>query len=183
VRNARCNFVQRAGAGAFTLVELLVVLVIIALLVSILLPVISGARARANALACKSQLREIGQALRMYLTENKDRYPLAPALPSVNPNGYPTLVTCLRKYLGNNPAVFRCPCDEQLYVTEQTSYLYNAQLGTDPIEQNIFFQVFKSRQYVPAALDAGSFHGTAQPFNCLFLDGRVEQVAKPKELP
>ncbi|MGA2499581.1 MAG: prepilin-type N-terminal cleavage/methylation domain-containing protein [Tepidisphaeraceae bacterium] len=167
---------------AFTLVELLVVLAIIGLLLSILIPVVAAARTRANGLTCKSQLRQIGQAVRMYLAENKDHYPLAPALPSVNPNGYPTLMACLGKYLGNNPAIYHCPCDEQLYLTEQTSYLYDAQLGTDPLEANVFYQVFQSREYVPVALDAGNFHGAIQPFNCLFLDGRVEQVAAPKEL-
>lgn len=172
------------GNGAFTITELLVVLAILALLISILVPVVTAARSRAAATACKSNLRNIGQALRMYLNENKDRYPPAPALPSVNPDGLPTLMEHLRKYVTRSPEevieIFRCPADEATFAKEKTSYFYNAQLGTEPIEKNIFFQVFQSKHSVPAALDVGDFHGRALPLNCLFLDGRVEQVARPK---
>ena len=168
----------------FTVTELLVVLFIIILLISILVPAVTAARSRAAATACKSNLRNVGQALRMYLNENKDRYPPAPALPSVNPNNWPTLMDHLRKYITKSPdeviEIFRCPSDEETFAREKTSYFYNSQLGTEPIERNIFFQVFQSKDKIPSALDAGDFHGRQLPLNCLFLDGRVEQVARPK---
>lgn len=57
----------RAGHGrGFTLVELLVVMVIIAVLVGLLLPAIMGARARARAIHCQSNLRQIGIAMLDY---------------------------------------------------------------------------------------------------------------------
>src|SRR5688500_14768332 len=111
--------VGRISRRAFTLVELLAVLGIIALLISILVPVVASARSRAAATACKSNLRSVGQAIRMYLDEHKDRYPAAAALPSVNPDKLPTLMDCLRKYVTKSPdadmEVFRCPSDEETF--------------------------------------------------------------------
>jgi prepilin-type N-terminal cleavage/methylation domain-containing protein/prepilin-type processing-associated H-X9-DG protein len=59
----------------FTLIELLVVIGIIAVLISILLPTLSRIWAQARATACQSNLREIGNAYRMYANDNRDHYP------------------------------------------------------------------------------------------------------------
>ncbi len=168
--------------------ELLVVLLIITLLISILVPVVTSARTRARATTCKSNLRTIGQALTMYLNENKDRFPVAPALPTVNPWNHRTIMDHLRPYLTKAPEtdpvmVFQCPSDDELFPVERTSYLYYAELGVRPVEENWAYQVFKTKQYVPSLLDAGDYHGRALPIHCLFLDGRVEQVARPKGAP
>ncbi len=59
----------------FTLIELLVVISIIALLVGILLPALGAARRSAQGVACLSNVRQIGVALGVHVTENNGLLP------------------------------------------------------------------------------------------------------------
>lgn len=160
---------------AFTLVELLVTIGIIALLLAILLPVTSRARAQARSSACKAQLTSIGHAVQMYLNYNKNRYPPAPALPSVNPYNLPTLMTYLNPYLDNVERVWQCPSDENLFPTEKTSFFYYNELGERRLEETFLYRIMRSSSNVPVLWDAANYHGGTVPYNWLFADGHVDQ--------
>ena len=59
----------------FTLIELLVVIAIIAILAAILFPVFAQAREKARAATCVSNLKQIGNAMMMYVQDYDERLP------------------------------------------------------------------------------------------------------------
>jgi prepilin-type N-terminal cleavage/methylation domain-containing protein/prepilin-type processing-associated H-X9-DG protein len=59
----------------FTLIELLVVIAIIAVLMAVLIPALSKAREKVKDTSCKSNLRNVGLALAMYLDANERKLP------------------------------------------------------------------------------------------------------------
>ena len=86
----------------FTLVEILVVLAIVILLAGLLFPVLSSARDNARTTTCASNLRQIGQAMTLYLQDNGQRYPL-----NTQPPGC-TWVDSIYPYV-KSTQVFFCP--------------------------------------------------------------------------
>lgn len=61
--------------GAFSLVELLVVIAVVAMLVGLVLPALAGARNAARSATCAARMTQPSGLLRMYATDHKDQLP------------------------------------------------------------------------------------------------------------
>jgi prepilin-type N-terminal cleavage/methylation domain-containing protein len=104
---------MKSRTSGFTLIELLVVIAIIAILAAILFPVFAQAKAAAKRTSCLSNARQVGLALKMYLTDYDDTMPLYYAYNSMPPSGqagHKGVEMELAPYT-KNPRVFQSPFD------------------------------------------------------------------------
>lgn len=186
--------------GAFTLVEMLVVMGIIAILAALLLPALRGSQMRAKRIVCENQLRQVGIAFQSFAHDHNSKFPMQVAASNGGSLGF-----VQNGYLVNGPFYFEfrhfqpladiletpkvlvCPADTRLpaknFVTLQNS--------------NVSYFVGVDAEYSqPMSILAGDgnlkatttiVHGTAGGVlrwtgqqhqfkgNVLFADGHVEE--------
>ena len=119
----------RRFVRGFTLIEILTVMAILSVLFAILFPVFTTVRKRAYLTSCAANLRQIGQAGRMYATDYdgelpyavtkwEHQYPLVlreafPKLTDAQVQSIPLLTEVMLPYTKKR-TLFRCPADTGL---------------------------------------------------------------------
>src|SRR5512138_372466 len=95
----------------FTLIELLVVIAIIAILAAILFPVFARAREKARQTSCLNNMKQLGTASMMYLSDYDERHPsrwlCCGKYNPLSPLGWPWLFD---SYIGNKQ-MLQCPSE------------------------------------------------------------------------
>jgi hypothetical protein len=147
-------FTQRA----FTLLELIVVVVFLVVLMAIILPAMSKEKAKAQRISCVGRLKNIGLSHRIFATDNMDLFPWErhraqgkyltnlPNLTSVSPGEQVVRVFQSLSNELSTPKIIVCPADSR------TEALNWNQLTTNNIS---YFLGFSASENLPQTILAG----------------------------
>ena len=168
--------------GAFSLVELLVVIGVIAVVLSILIPVVSKARAASRSVNCLAHLRQLNVAFHLFAERHGSKLP-DPTITKVS------WESSLLPFV--NKTMYECPADGELFPSLGSSYDWRdtpdpltTLAGEDIFTPNrsslvLVFEALPS-WHSKTKINAGRLDGSAIEMEyeeCLF------DLGKPNKLP
>jgi general secretion pathway protein G len=162
----------RKPRTAFTLIELLTVIVIIGILAGILLPVVGFVRENARTVHCLSNLRQLGIAAITYASENKSQLPpnIADATPPAT--GVLTYAAILLPYTGSNASSDVVACSDP-------NSVYRCPAATERISTNTLPDYSANERYAPYQTQgvlARQAWGTFVP------NIKIEEIGRPSKV-
>lgn len=120
--------IKPGKSGAFTLIELLIVIAIIAILAAILFPVFAKAREKARQASCLSNEKQIGLAILQYVQDYDEKYPGFASTAGTNHGA--GWVPGMMPYNKSN-GVLKCPDDATAQTTNPTTYPVSYGINTN----------------------------------------------------
>ena len=170
---------RRSG---FTLIELLVVIAIIAILAAILFPVFAQARAKARAISCVSNVRQLALGLNMYSQDYDESYPswnwgnsYSNGSAAVKNDGTTIWFNAILPYVKSVP-VFKCPDDNYTIKTYQGFWgWFTPKPDADTfsaathIDRGLSGGVISYGMNEPISVDKGALAGLSRPTETLLV--------------
>ena len=156
--------------ASFTLIELLIVVAIIAILAGILMPALSSALRKAKIINCTGNQKNIGLALSMYASDNKEFFP-ACTYTTTQPWHYWHRALLMAGYLGKTfqtesqaydndkrgKSILICPEDTDPYSVDTQkprdflSYGLNAEIAALDISRDISYHYIPRNRFIIGA--------------------------------
>ncbi|NCO36758.1 MAG: hypothetical protein AUJ92_19460 [Armatimonadetes bacterium CG2_30_59_28] len=154
----------------FTLIEMLIVIAIMAILAAILFPVFAKAREKARQAACSSNLKQIGLAVMMYISDYDQ------VLPDPNPWYYMDTGSCVVESLTG-----KCSGRENSWQAVIQPYLKNKQILVCPSASE-FAPTGNNDETCNGDTPAAGCNGTGYAYNGSYYGGAPKLDGAPGEV-